>query len=53
MTEISLSHNLIDTDEEIIVMNMKKSRGRPINPARHIDGKNYNGPSDPEYYKNY
>ena len=51
MTEITLSNNLIDADEEIIAM--KRGKGRPINPARHIDGKHYNGPLDPEHYKNY
>ena len=54
MTEISLSNNLIDTDEETKVMNIKKSRGRPINPVRHLpNGKVNNNPLDPEYYKKY
>ena len=52
MTEITLSNNLIDTDEEVIIKT-KKPKGRPINPARHIGGKVNNNPLDPEYYKKY
>ena len=52
MAEISLSNNLIDTDEEIIAM--KRGKGRPKNPARHNPDGTYNKQClDPEYGKHY
>jgi hypothetical protein len=52
MTEISLSNNLIDTDEEIIAM--EREKGRPTNPARHLPDGTYNKQClDPEYGKKW
>lgn len=47
MSEVPEVVNIAQTE-------IKKKRGRPINPVRHSeDGKVYNGPLDPEYFKKY
>ena len=49
---ILLTETESETNEEVVIT-IKKSRGRPMNPDRHLSEK-YNGkPLDPEYYKKY
>lgn len=45
---------LNDSEEDIIIIMTKRSRGRPINPDRHLPDGSYNKQClDPEYAKKY